>query len=103
MIRRRINVLDLATRQDVETQTRVARTRVSYLLKDFLEEQRVRERRLLESLRSELHEELRSFAAAIDDDLFTVDDKPAGVPKPGTGFDFLDDDDDDDENRSRDV
>jgi hypothetical protein len=96
-IRRRVNVLDLATRQDVETQTRVARSRVSYVLKEFLEEQRVHERQLLESLRSELHEELRSFAAAIDDDLFRVEDKPTGVRTPGTGFDFLDDDDDDDD------
>jgi hypothetical protein len=92
-IRRRINVLDLATRQDVETQTRVARSRVSYLLKEFLEEQRVHERQLLESFRSELHEELRSLAAAIDDDLLRLGDKPTGVPKPSTGFDFLDDDD----------
>jgi hypothetical protein len=89
-LRRRINVLDLATKQDVEAQTRVARNRVSYVLKEFREEQRGHEQQLLEALRSELHEELQSFAAAIDDDLFAIDDKPAR----SSALDFLDDEDD---------
>jgi hypothetical protein len=94
-VRRRINVLDLATKQDVEAQTRVARNRVSYVLKEFLEEQRGHEQQLLETLRTELHEELQSFAAAIDDDLFAVDDKPDAARTRSSALDFLDDDDDD--------
>jgi hypothetical protein len=93
-LRRRINVLDLATKQDVETQNSVARNRVSHALKEFLEEQRGHEQHLLETLRSELHEELQSFAAAIDDDLFAIDDTPARVSK-SSALDFLDEDDDD--------
>lgn len=96
-LRRRIKVLDLATKEDVEAQTRVARNRVSYVLKEFLAEQRGHEQQLLETLRTELHEELQSFAAAIDDDLFAGDGKPDAVPKRSRGFDFLDDDDEDDD------
>ena len=92
-IRRRVNVLDLATKEDVEAQTRVARNRVSYVLKEFLEEQRGHEQRMLEALRTELHEELQSFAAAIDDDLFAVDDTPDTVQKRSSALDFLDEDD----------
>ena len=86
-------MLDLATKEDVEAQTRVARNRVSYVLKEFLEEQRGHEQRMLEALRTELHEELQSFAAAIDDDLFAVDDTPGTVKKRSSALDFLDEDD----------
>jgi hypothetical protein len=92
--RRRVNVLDLATKQDVEAQTRVARNRISYVLKGFLEEQRGHEQQLLEALRTELHEELQSFAAAIDDDLFAVDVDTTGKAKRSSALDFLDEDDD---------
>ena len=74
-LRQRLNVLDLATKQDVEAQTKLARSRVSFVLKEFLEAQRGHDEELLESLRSELREELQSFAAAIDDDLFEMDDE----------------------------
>ena len=97
-IRRRINVLGLATKQDVEAQSKLGRNRVSYVLKRFLEEQRAHEEELLESLRSELREELETFAAAIDDNLFTIDKLP---PVASTGVEadldeLLDADDDDD-------
>jgi hypothetical protein len=92
--RRRVNVLDLATKQDLEAQTRMARNRVSYVLKEFLEEQRGHEQQLLEALRTELHEELQSFAAAIDDDLFAAGVDTPSAEKRSSTLDFLDEDDD---------
>ncbi len=101
-LRRRMNVLNLATKQDVEAQTKLARTRVSFVLKEFLEAQRGHDAALLESLRAELREELQSFAAALDDDLFGIDEQlpstEAGAPRrPGADLDDLDDLEDDDE------
>jgi hypothetical protein len=71
--RRRVNPLDLATKHDVETQSRLGRNRVSFVLKEFLEEQRSHDEALLASLRAELREELQSFAAALSDDLLVID------------------------------
>ncbi len=100
-LRRRMNVLDLATRRDVEVQSRLGRSRVSVVLKEFLETQRQRDAQLLESLRAELREELQSFAAAIDDDLFEDDltsVEPGASRRVRTDLDDLEDDlDDDDE------
>jgi hypothetical protein len=95
-MRRRVNVLGLATREDVAAQSRLGRNRVSFVLKEFLDQQRVHDEALLATLRSELQEELQSFAAAIDDELFAA--RPAtpavdaGVPDRRGGL--LDDDDD---------
>jgi hypothetical protein len=75
-LRRRVNVLDLATKHDVEAQSKLGRSRVSFVLKEFLEAQRVHDEALVKSLRSELQEELQCFAAAIDDDLFATDAPP---------------------------
>jgi hypothetical protein len=101
-LRRRMNVLDLATKQDVEAQTKLARSRVSFVLKEFLEAQRGHDVALLESLRAELREELASFAAAIDDDLFAIDDLQPPATEPGArsrhaDLDDLEDDDDEDD------
>jgi hypothetical protein len=74
-LRRRVNVLDLATKQDVAVQSKLGRNRVSFVLKEFLDAQRDHDEALLESLRSELREELQSFAAAVDDNLFAVDEQ----------------------------
>jgi hypothetical protein len=74
---RRVNVLHLATKHDVELQSRLGRNRVSYVLNEFLEAQRDHEEALVESLRSELREELQSFAAAVDDNLFAIDEQPS--------------------------
>ena len=98
-LRRRVNVLDLATKHDVAAQSRLGRNRVSFVLKEFLDAQRDHDEALLESLRSELREELQSFAAAIDDDLFATDEQPpstdALAPKrPPADLDLTDDDDD---------
>jgi hypothetical protein len=76
---RRVNVLDLATKHDVELQSRLGRNRVSFVLSEFLEAQRGYEEALVESLRSELREELQSFAAAVDDNLFAIDEQPSST------------------------
>lgn len=78
-IRRRINILDLATRGDVETVSKLGRNRVSFVLKEFLEAQHARDEALLKSVRSEIRDQLESFAAVMDDDLF------ATAPPPATG------------------
>jgi hypothetical protein len=72
-LRRRVNVLDLATRQDVEVQSKLGRRRLSVVVKELREAQRVRDEELLHLLRSELQEELATFASAIADDLFAMD------------------------------
>ena len=99
-IRRRVNILDLATRGDVETVSKLGRSRVSFVLKEFLEAQEGRDAALLKSLRSEIREQLESFAAVIDDDLFATVPPPAPArrPKqPPADIDFLDDEDEDDD------
>jgi len=101
-LHRRVNLLGLATRQDVETQSRLGRNRVSFVLQEFLEAQRGHERELLESLRSELREELQSFAAAVDDNLFAVDDTTMTMDlmaprRSPADRDYLMDDDDEDD------
>jgi hypothetical protein len=101
-LRRRVNLLDLATRQDVEAQSRLGRNRVSFVLQEFLDAQRSHEQELLQSLRSELREELASFAAAVDDNLFTLDDQPRATDPSSRrravgDLDYLMDDDDEDD------
>ena len=99
-IRRRVNILDLATRGDVETVSKLGRSRVSFVLKEFLEAQEGRDAALLRSVRSEIREQLESFAAVIDDDLFATVPPPAPArrPKqPPADIDFLDEADDEDE------
>jgi hypothetical protein len=98
-LRRRVNVLDLATKHDVEAQSKLGRSRVSFVLKEFLEAQRVHDEALIKSLRSELQEELQCFAAAIDDDLFATDALPTVTDReaPHLPLDDLDDPDDDED------
>ncbi len=90
---RRCNVLDLATRSDVEHQSRMARSRVSVVLRDFLETQREHDEKLLEALRAEIREELETFATAISDELF-VADPPKTNRRSYDALDNLDDLDD---------
>ena len=99
-IRRRVNILDLATRGDVETVSKLGRSRVSFVLKEFLEAQQGRDEALLKSVRSEIREQLESFAAVIDDDLFATVPPPAPTRRPKQApaeIDFLDDEDEDDD------
>ena len=72
-LRQRINWLDLATKHDVEVQSRLGRKRVSAALKEFLDEQQRHEQQLLESLRAEIRGEIASLASALSDDAFDGD------------------------------
>ena len=98
-LRRVVNPLGLATRQDVELLSRRQRSRMSSTLKEFLEAQRGHDDALRNSLLAELREQLQSFASAIDDDVFTLDD-PLPVREPHVArrdradLDYLLDDDD---------
>jgi hypothetical protein len=75
--RRRMNWLDLATKQDVETQTRLGRRRLTLALNEFLAAQREHEKELLDRFRTEIRAELEGLASALNDDAFeeaTFDD-----------------------------
>jgi hypothetical protein len=72
-VRRRVNWLDLATKEDVETHSRLGRRRVSLALNEFLAAQHEHERELLETLRAEIRSELESLASALNDDAFDED------------------------------
>jgi hypothetical protein len=108
-VRRHVNLLDLATRADVETVSKLGRSRVSFVLKEFLEAQKGRDEALLKALRSEIRDELQTFAAVIDDDLFAttaLPRAPAPPPRrprsPSADIDYFDDDDDLDEHDEHD-
>jgi hypothetical protein len=63
---------EVITRHDFEAQSRLARDRMSLLLKGFLETQRARDEGLRETIRSELREELQTFMSAVDDGAFAA-------------------------------
>ncbi len=67
--RKRVNVLGLATREDVEVQSRIARKRVAVVLKEFTDAQRTHDEQLIEMIRAELREELQGLIAALDDEM----------------------------------
>ena len=82
-LRRRVNVLDLATKQDVAAQSKLGRNRVSFVLREFLEAQRSHDEALAESIRVEVREELQNLVAALDDDLVEIDAQaPPTDPRP---------------------
>jgi hypothetical protein len=92
-LRRRVNPLELATKQDVEAQSKLGRNRVSFVLKEFLEGQRSHDEALVESIRAELREELHGFAAALSDDLL-ANDAPAPLieterQRPAADLEFV--------------
>lgn len=102
--RRRMNVLDLATKHDVEAQSRLERKRVAAVAKEIRDAHHNHDEELLRTLRSELKEELEIFAAAIADDLFSLDEPPPATTRGASADDIeldsyddtrLDDDDDD--------
>jgi hypothetical protein len=72
-LRRRLNVLDLPSKTDLQVQSQLGRSRVSTVLKEFLAEQREHEAELLETLRNEFRDELQSLTAAIQDDMLTME------------------------------
>jgi glutathione S-transferase len=99
--RRRVGALEFATKQDLETESRLARNRVAFLLKEFLDEQQGRDAQLRETLRTELREELQVFASAIEDGAFGAGDALLAddnltASRSRTDIDYLDEDDDDD-------
>jgi hypothetical protein len=98
LLRRRYNLLQLATRQDVETQSRIGRRRVSTVLNEFLASQRAHDEALVRKLRSEIRSELATFMAAQDDVAATEEAllaiEPRSIPRRGREeLDYLLDDD----------
>ena len=106
-VRARLNLLGLATRADVEEQSRLGRNRVAYVINEFLEEQREHDQELRDSLRTQFHEELLSLRLDDDDkDVIALEpDVTLDIPRTRNlrhdEFDDLDDDeldlDDEDE------
>jgi hypothetical protein len=106
-VRTRLNLLGLATREDLEEQSRLGRNRVAYVINEFLEEQREHDQELRDSLRSQFHEELLSLRLDDEKDDVIVLEPDIALDIPRTGnprrdeFDDVDDDDldldDDDE------
>jgi hypothetical protein len=82
---------EVITRQEFEAQSRLARDRMSLLLKGFLDTQRARDEDMREIIRAELREELQTFMSAVDDGAFAA---TTAAPKVET---FLDEEDDVDE------
>ena len=104
-LRRRVDHFNLATKSDVEMQSRLGRDRVSVVLKEFLEAQRSHDEALRETLRSEVREELQSFASALGDGVLALEEPFSSFePRPPRrrhvdvdDVDYLDDDEFDDE------
>jgi hypothetical protein len=95
--RRRVNVLGLATREDVAMQHRLARRRMTVALKEFSDAQRNHDQQLIETLRIELRDELQSLVSALDDDVFVEDPieaLDARTRRARSELDDLDDPDD---------
>jgi hypothetical protein len=100
-LRKRVNVLGLATKEDVEMQSRIARKRVATVLKDFTDAQRAHDQQLIESLRAELRDELQGLIQALDDEIL-VDEpmdslesmEPSRRRRLWSDLDVLDDPDD---------
>ena len=72
-LRRRMNVLGFATRDDVEREGRLLRKRVTVLLERFADAQGTRDESLVESLKAELREAIQSLIAVLDDELYAED------------------------------
>ena len=100
-VSRRLRVPELATKRDVEVQSRLARKRVARILEEFLKEQRDHEDALIASLRSDIREELQSFADAVADEDFGIDEalQPYVSPsrRPLNELDYDEDEEDDED------
>lgn len=98
--RKRLNVLGLATREDVEMQSRIARKRISLVLKGFTDAQRTHDLQLIQSLRAELREELQGLIQALDDEILvdepldSLDAIEASRRRRWSDLDDIDDPDD---------
>jgi hypothetical protein len=94
--RERLNFLALATRHDVEVESRRNRKRLVNALNELREAERARDDRLLETLVASMREQLESFATALDDDAFVETSPPLDRRSMRTReyLDELDDPDD---------
>ena len=81
-LRKRLNFLGLATKDDVELQGRLVRKRVTIAFDRFVEAQGTRDESLIESVREELRRSIEALIAALDDDLYAEDDLYADVQPP---------------------
>ncbi|HEX5097577.1 MAG TPA: hypothetical protein VFX21_16250 [Acidimicrobiia bacterium] len=66
-LRRHLNMSELATKDDVEHESRMAGRRIATLMESFVAEQRARDDALLESVRNEIREELNGYSEAAKD------------------------------------
>ena len=94
--RARLNFLALATRHDVEVESRRNRKRLANAMQELLDAERARDDRLLEALVSTMREQLETFASALDDDAFVDPSMSPSRPSMRTRsyLDELDDPDD---------
>jgi len=97
--RERLNFLALATRRDVELESRRNRKRLATALNDLLEAERARDDRLRDALVSSVREQLESFTSVLGDEAFLEAlTPPERRPSARTRayLDELDDPDEDD-------
>jgi hypothetical protein len=99
--RERLNFLALATRHDVELESRRNRKRLANALNDLLEAERARDERLRESLVSTMREQLESFASVLSDEAFLDASLPLDRRSPMSTQSYLDELDDPDEEELR--
>jgi len=96
-LRRRLNVLGLATTDYVEREGRLLRKRVTVLLDRFADAQGTRDESLVESLKAELRDAIQSLIGALDDDLYADDPPFADRVVSAGAYASLDDIDEPDE------
>ena len=95
--RERLNFLSLATRRDVELESRRNRKRLANALNELLEAERARDDRLREAVVSGVREQLESFTSALNDDAFFDVPLPADRRSAMRTREYLDELDDPDE------
>jgi hypothetical protein len=95
--RGRLNVLGLATRHDVEVESRRNRKRLANALSELIDAERARDDRLREALVATVREQLESFASALNDDAFLEVPMPADARSAMRTRSYLDELDDPDE------
>jgi hypothetical protein len=78
-LRKRLNFLGLASKDDAELQGRLVRKRVTIALDRFSEAQGTRDESLIESVREELRRSIEALIAALDDDLYADEEMPRSL------------------------
>jgi hypothetical protein len=95
--RERLNFLSLATRHDVELESRRNRKRLANALNELLEAEKARDDRLREAVVSSVREQLESFTSALNDDAFLEVPLPTDRRSAMRTREYLDELDDPDE------